>query len=110
MVERLLILKSSGLNDEADKGTMMPRTQSFNTDDDESLPPDDLQQAEDDSPKTSKSNINLLTPLDIQRSLLSFASPSFDSINDPEGSISDNPTLEKTKKKKQRRPTDQTVI
>jgi hypothetical protein len=110
MVERLLVSKTSDLNDEVDKGNWMAKGQSFTTDDDESLPLDGLQQAEDDSSKTSKSDINVLTPIDIQRSLLSFSSPSIDSINDPEESFLGISISATTKKKKQRRSTNQTVI
>ena len=92
MVERLLILKQSSLNESIDKPDPVNKNPSFNTDDDDSMTTGEL----------SKSNENLLS-LDVpKRSLLSLNSPSMDSVNDPDGSISDNPIGEKTKKKKRR--------
>jgi len=109
MVERLIILKTGDVDNDIEHGRLS-KGQSFNTDDDDSLPPDTLPQAEDDGSKTSKSDSNLLTPLDQKRSLLSLTSPSMDSVNDPEGSISDIPFSEKIKKKRQRRTIDKSVI
>jgi hypothetical protein len=101
MVERLLILKHSDLNNSNEKPEPVKKNQSFNTDDDDSLTAGDLQQTEQDD-QLSKSNENLLS-LDVpKRSLLSLNSPSMDSVNDPDGSISDNPIGEKLKKKKRR--------
>jgi 6-phosphogluconolactonase (cycloisomerase 2 family) len=99
MVERLLILKDD-LNNEINKTDRLIKAQSFNTDDDDSLTAGDLQQIEEDN--TSKSNDNLLRVDESKRTLLSLNSPSFDSIIDPEGSISDIPISEKSKKKKRR--------
>jgi hypothetical protein len=104
MVERLFILKSNDNNNE------LKKDQSFNTDDEESLPSDSLQQVEDENSKISISDYNLLKPDDFKRNLLSLHSPSMDSINDPDGSISDNQISEKIKKKKSRRTIDTTVI
>ncbi len=102
MVERLFILKSNDNNNE------LKKDQSFNTDDEESLPLDSLKQVEDENSKTS--DFNLLKPDDFKRNLLLLHSPSIDSINDPDGSISDNPISDKIKKKKSRRTIDTTVI
>jgi len=109
MVERLIILKTEDLDVGTEHGSLS-KGQSFNTDDDDSLPPDILPQGEYDGSKTSKSESNLLTPLDQKRSLLSLTSPSMDSVNDPEGSVSDVPFSEKIKKKRQRRTIDKSVI
>jgi hypothetical protein len=95
MVEHLLILKHNDLNNETEKSDRLIKNQSFNTDDDDS---------------GTKSNENLLSVHESKRTLLSLNSPSIDSVNDPEGSISDNPIIEKVKKKKQRRPIERFVI
>lgn len=126
MVERLMILKDGDLNDEITKGTLS-KGQSFNTEDDDDSAANDsplqgeedsvqqgeddsVQQGEDDSPKASTNDIHLLSPEDHKRRLLLLLnSPSMDSVNDPEGSVSDIPLIEKIKKKK-RRTVDRPVI
>jgi hypothetical protein len=109
MVERLIVIKSEDMDNGAERGSLS-KEHSFNTDDDDSLPPDTVQQDGDNSPNALKAISNLLSPLDQKRSLLSLTSPSMDSINDPDGSVSDIPLSEKIKKKRQRRTIEHTVI
>jgi hypothetical protein len=109
MVERLIVLKTEDLDNDTEQGSLS-KGHSFNTDDDDSLPPDILPQGDDNGSKTSKSESNFLTPLDQKRSLLSLTSPSMDSVNDPEGSVSDIPFSEKIKRKRHRRTIDKSVI
>ena len=86
--------------------------QSFNTDDDDSLQTGHLKQNEENASLTSISNTNNLLGVDgnDKRTVGFLTSPSIDSVNDPEGSISDIPLSEKLKKKKQRRSTIKIVI
>ena len=104
MVERLLILKTMNVSNESDNGSLS-KGQSFNTDDDDSLQTGHLRQNEENSSLNSKSDHHLLGIDNLKRSVAFLTSPSIDSINDPEGSISDIPLSEKLKRKKQRRST-----
>lgn len=113
MVERLFVLKNGNLTDEMESGNLS-KSHSFNTEDDddsaanESVANESIQQGEDESSPKTKPAISL-SPDDHKRRLLLLASPSIDSINDPEGSVSDIPSAEKAKKKK-RRTIDKPVI
>lgn len=104
MVERLLILKNMNVSNESENGSLS-KDQSFNTDDDDSLQTGHLIQNEQNSSFNTKSDPHLLGIDNSKRSVAFLTSPSIDSVNDPEGSISDIPLSEKLKRKKQRRST-----
>lgn len=90
-----MIIKSNSFDNESE------HIESVNTDDDESASVVDSQQCSENASKTSKS-------AEQKRSLLSMDSISMESVNDPDGSISENLVPEKAKKKK-RRTLDSTV-
>jgi len=110
MVERLLIIKKDELNNGNGKMNRLEQTQSFNTEDDESISPDDPQQLSETDSRIEKSGTAKSIVDDLKRSLLSIHSPSIDSVNDPDGLSPDTPLSEKAKRKKLRRETEQLVI
>ncbi|CAF1267691.1 unnamed protein product [Rotaria sp. Silwood1] len=100
MVERLIILKNNSLDSEDGKHSQKTNSQSLITDEDESLSVDSSRQYQENLSKTSE--MDLLSPQtsDRRRNLLTINSPSVDSINDRDGSASDNPLTGKLKKKR----------
>jgi hypothetical protein len=105
MVERLLTIKKDELNNGNGKMNRLEQSQSFNTEDDESISPDDPQQLSETDSRIAKSRVD-----DLKRGLLSIHTPSIDSINDTDGLSPDTPLSEKAKRKKLRRATEQMVI
>lgn len=98
------------LNNDSDNNPT-PTGRSFNTDDDDSFQTGHLKRNGENPSVTSKTNNNLLgIDNESKRTVAFLTSPSIDSINDPEGSISDIPLSEKLKRKKQRRSTIKIVI
>ncbi|CAF4366000.1 unnamed protein product [Rotaria sp. Silwood2] len=100
MVERLIILKNNSIDSEDGKLSQKTNSQSLNTDEDESLSIDSSRQYSEKIGNTLESDIILSQANERRKHLLTISTPSVDSINDRDGSASDNPITGKAKKKK----------
>jgi hypothetical protein len=105
MADRLLIVKSDTFDEGSEKSDRMGKTHSFNTDDDDVLPPES-QPLSNSNSEGSKPDIN--QEFRLKPNFILTHSASIDTLNDQESLAGDAPS-EKVKKKR-RLVTEKPVI